>query len=81
MTSNEALCVHIQGEVAFDPLPVEAGELYTYEPLAMDTNGPRVPDIEELERSGSVGMGVFSCEGMGILILIAVTMRHSVEFT
>ena len=31
---------------------MEAGTLYTYQPLLIDTYGPGVPDLEELESYG-----------------------------
>ena len=33
---------------------IETGSLYTYKPLLIDTHGPGVPDLEELESYGYV---------------------------
>lgn len=38
----------------FEPLPMEVGTQYIYQPLMMDTCGPGVPDLEELESYGYV---------------------------
>ena len=44
-----------QGTAVFEPLPTEAGTLYTYQPLSLiETYGPGVPDLEELESYGLV---------------------------
>lgn len=52
--------------MAFEPLPLEVGELYIYQPLVIDACGPRVPDIDKLESSRFVcmeGRGISDCEG------------------
>lgn len=41
-----------KGKVAFEPLLIETGSLYTYKPLLIDTHGPGVPDLEELKSYG-----------------------------
>ena len=46
-----------QDSAVFEPVPSEVGSLYSYQPLLVETHGPGVPDLEELE---SYGYKIFS---------------------
>ena len=42
----------MQDSAVFEPVPSEVGSLYSYQPLLVETHGPGVPDLEELESYG-----------------------------
>ncbi len=44
----------MKGQTVFEPVPTEVGHRYVYQPLIMETCGPGVPELEELESYGCV---------------------------
>ncbi len=38
----------------FDPLPMSLGTMYCYQPLVINTDGPAVPQLDEMESLGYV---------------------------
>ena len=41
------------GQVVFEPLPdMEVDDLFCYEPLALQTEGPAVPSTEAIQQQG-----------------------------
>ena len=44
----------LQGTTVFEPLPDDTGALYHYQTQLVETCGPGVPDLEELDSYGCV---------------------------
>ena len=52
VTCRRLCLILAQDSAVFEPVPSEVGSLYFYQPLLVETHGPGVPDLEELESYG-----------------------------